>query len=110
MGKLARGKTACGVGQNCALTECTKSGYASPAPKAPPPAPIPPNQICDISKLYGNNNITGNYKLTTKVNGKEYVADVTCKVQMQSKDCWPKQCLHVYLWQDSMLNLIGWLG
>merc|ERR1719436_2113614 len=77
--KIARGKMACGIGQNCALTECTKSGYAAPAPKAPPPAPIPPNQICDISKLYGKNNITGSFKLTTKVNGKKYIADVTCK-------------------------------
>merc|ERR1711936_1275467 len=77
--KIARGKGACGIGQNCALTECTRTGYASPAPKAPPPAPIPPNQICDISKLYGRNNITGDFKLSTKVNGKEYVADVTCK-------------------------------
>merc|ERR550519_1760828 len=77
--KLVRGKGACGVGGNCAVTECTRSGYASPAPKAPPPAPIPPNQICDISNLYGRNNITGDFKLSTKVNGKDYVADVTCK-------------------------------
>ena len=63
--KIVRGKTACGIGQNCALTECSKSGYASPAPQAPPPAPIPANQICDISKLYNNSNITGTYKLTT---------------------------------------------
>merc|ERR1719273_1804381 len=76
--RLARGKMACGVGENCAVTECTKSGYAAPAPQAPPPAPIPPNQICDISKLYNNDNITGTFKLTTKVNGKKYIANVTC--------------------------------
>ena len=63
--KIVRGKTACGIAQNCALTECSKTGYASPAPQAPPPAPIPANQICDISKLYGNSNITGSYTLTT---------------------------------------------
>jgi len=84
--RLYRGKGACGVGGNCVVTECVKSGYASPAPVAPPPPPIPPNQICDISKLYNNNNITGTYKLTTKVNGKKYVADVKCK---KSK-CSPK--------------------
>ena len=49
-------------------------------------APIPPNQICDISKLYGRDDITGTFKLTTKANGKKYVADVTCK---RSK-CSPK--------------------
>jgi hypothetical protein len=76
--KIVRGKTACGIAQNCALTECSKSGYASPAPQAPPPAPIPANQICDISKLYNNSNITGTYTLTTKVNGKKYVASVKC--------------------------------
>ena len=63
--KIVRGKTACGIAQNCALTECSKTGYASPAPQAPPPAPIPANQICDISKLYNNSNITGTYTLTT---------------------------------------------
>merc|ERR1719154_933 len=76
--KIVRGKTACGIAQNCALTECSKTGSASPAPQAPPPAPIPANQICDISKLYNNSNITGTYTLTTKVNGKEYVASVKC--------------------------------
>merc|ERR1712037_324888 len=76
--KIVRGKTACGIAQNCALTECSKSGYASPAPQAPPPAPIPANQICDISKLYKNSNITGTYTLTTTVNGKKYVASVKC--------------------------------
>ena len=63
--KILRGKTECGIGSNCALVECSKSGYASPAPQPPPPTPIPANQICDISKLYKNSNITGNYNLTT---------------------------------------------
>jgi hypothetical protein len=60
--KILRGKTECGIGSNCALVECSKSGYASPAPQAPPPAPIPANKICDVSKLWSN--LTGNYNLT----------------------------------------------
>ena len=63
--KIVRGKMECGIGRHCALVECTKSGSASPAPQAPPPATIAANHICDISKVYGNANITGNYKLTT---------------------------------------------
>jgi hypothetical protein len=55
----------CGIGYHCALVECSKLGSASPAPQAPLPATIPANHICDISKLYGNDNITGKYKLTT---------------------------------------------
>merc|ERR1712210_296849 len=69
-------KMECGIGRHCALVECTKSGSASPAPQAPPPATIPANHICDISKVYGNANITGNYKLTTTIGDKKYVADV----------------------------------
>ena len=63
--KIARGKTECGIGGNCAAVECSKTGTAAPAPQAPAPAPIPANQICDISNLYGNSNITGTYTLTT---------------------------------------------
>ena len=69
----------CGIGGNCALTLCQKYGTAEPAPVAPPPPPIPANQICDISVLYNNGNITGNYTLRTKINGKEYVAEVKCE-------------------------------
>merc|ERR1711971_1342392 len=66
------------VGSQCALVECTKTGTASPAPQAPPPAPIPASQICDISNLYGTSSITGQYTLTTNINGKQYVANVKC--------------------------------
>merc|ERR1719500_1412601 len=76
--KIARGNSECGIGGNCALVECSKTGTASPAPQAPAPAPIPANQICDISNLYGNSNITGQYTLTTTINGKKYVASVKC--------------------------------
>jgi len=76
--KIARGQSECGIGGNCATVECETTGTASPAPQAPPPPPIPANQICDISKLYGTTGITGNYKLTTTINGKSYVADVKC--------------------------------
>ena len=62
--KIARGKSECGIGSNCATVVCSASGIPSPAPQPPPPAPIPPNQICDISKLYWP-GITGNYTLTT---------------------------------------------
>ena len=61
--KIARGNSECGIGGNCALVECSKTGTASPAPQAPPPAPIPANQICDISKLFGSSTITGTYTL-----------------------------------------------
>ena len=63
--KIARGNSQCGIGSQCALVECSKTGTASPAPQAPPPAPIPANQICDISKLYGTSSITGTYTLTS---------------------------------------------
>jgi len=76
--KIARGKTECGIGGNCALVECSKTGTASPAPQAPAPAPVPANQICDISNLYGNSNITGTYTLTTTINGTKYISTVKC--------------------------------
>jgi len=76
--KIRRGSSECGIGGNCAATECTYTGGYTPAPVAPPPPPIPPNQICDISSLYGRSDITGNYTLTTRIDGKEYVADVKC--------------------------------
>ena len=76
--KIYRGAGMCGIGGQCSVTECVRTGSASPAPVAPPPPPIPPNQICDISNLYGRSDITGNYTLRTKINGKEYVADVKC--------------------------------
>jgi C1A family cysteine protease len=76
--KIARGNSECGIGSQCALVECTKTGTASPAPQAPPPAPIPASQICDISNLYGTTGITGQYTLTTTINGKQYVANVKC--------------------------------
>merc|ERR1712088_329736 len=76
--KIARGNSECGIGSQCALVECSKTGTASPAPQAPPPAPIPASQICDISNLYGTSSITGNYTLTTTINGKQYVANVKC--------------------------------
>ena len=64
--KIARGKSECGIGGNCAVVECSKTGTASPAPQAPPPAPIPANQICDISNLYWYyGSINGTYTLTT---------------------------------------------
>merc|ERR1711971_1439478 len=46
--------------------------------QAPPPAPIPASKICDISNLYGTSSITGQYTLTTNINGKQYVANVKC--------------------------------
>ena len=64
--KIRRGSSECGIGGNCAATECTYTGGYTPAPVAPPPPPIPPNQICDISSLYGRSDITGNYTLTTR--------------------------------------------
>merc|ERR1711997_372737 len=76
--KIARGNSECGIGSQCALVECSKTGTASPAPQAPPPAPIPASQICDISNLYGTSSITGQYTLTTTINGKQYVANVKC--------------------------------
>merc|ERR1712172_318216 len=76
--KIARGNSECGIGSQCALVECSKTGTASPAPQAPPPAPIPASQICDISNLYGTSSITGQYTLTTNINGKQYVANVKC--------------------------------
>merc|ERR1712203_652481 len=79
--KIARGNSECGIGSQCALVECSKTGTASPAPQAPPPAPIPASQICDISNLYGTSSITGQYTLTTTINGKQYVANVKCKIQ-----------------------------
>ena len=63
--KIKRGNSECGIGSQCALVECSKTGTASPAPQAPPPAPIPASQICDISNLYGTSSITGQYTLTT---------------------------------------------
>ena len=63
--KIARGKGECSIGSQCALVECSKTGTASPAPQAPPPAPVPANQICDISNLYGTSGITGHYTLTS---------------------------------------------
>ena len=62
--KIARGKSECGIGGNCALVECSKTGTASPAPQAPPPAPVPASQTCDISSLFGSSTITGTYTLT----------------------------------------------
>merc|ERR1711971_478002 len=76
--KIARGNSQCGIGSQCALVECTKTGTASPAPQAPPPAPIPASQICDISNLYGTSSITGQYTLTTTINGNQYVANMKC--------------------------------
>merc|ERR1712129_485445 len=96
--KIARGNTQCGIGSQCVLVECSKTGTASPAPQAPPPAPVPANQICDISKLYGTSSITGTYTLTSTINGKEYVANVKCTNSKCSPACWTKQCLHVHLW------------
>ena len=58
--KILRGKGMCGIGGNCAVTECQQNGKkAAPAPVAPPAPPVPPSQICDISKLYKKKNITG---------------------------------------------------
>ena len=78
--KLARGKGACGIGGNCAVTRCRRSNFenATPAPKPPPPAPIPPNQFCDITDLYGP-GLDGTLGLKTKINGKEYSSVVDCK-------------------------------
>jgi cathepsin L len=76
--KIARGNSECGIGSQCALVECTKTGTASAAPQAPTPAPIPASQICDISNLYGTDQITGHYTLTSTIDKKEYIANVKC--------------------------------
>lgn len=76
--KIARGNSECGIGSQCALVECTKTGTASAAPQAPTPAPIPASQICDISNLYGTDQITGHYTLTSTINKKKYIANVKC--------------------------------
>merc|ERR1719512_415684 len=76
--KIARGKSECGIGGNCALVECSKTGTASPAPQAPPPAPVPASQTCDISNLFGSSTITGTYTLTVTSGGTKYVSSVKC--------------------------------
>jgi len=76
--KIARGNSECGIGSHCALVECSKTGTASPAPQAPPPAPVPASQTCDISSLFGSSTITGTYTLTVTSGGTKYVSSVKC--------------------------------
>ena len=92
--KIARGNSQCGIGSQCALVECSKTGTASPAPQAPPPAPIPANQICDISKLYGTSSITGTYTLTSTSMYFKFIKSTDSRNNLS--DLTTTDCLFIY--------------
>jgi hypothetical protein len=93
--KIARGNSECGIGSQCALVECTKTGTASAAPQAPTPAPIPASQICDISNLYGTDQITGHYTLTSTSMYFKFIKSTDSRDNLS--DLTTTDCLFIYL-------------
>lgn len=72
--KIYRGNNQCGIGKFCYAASCSKTeGKPSDPPIIPPPPPIPPNQICDIKKRWGE--LDGRWIFTIK----GIVSDVTCE-------------------------------
>jgi hypothetical protein len=60
--KIKRGSNECGIGSYCYAAKCEKTtGTLSEPPVLPPPKPIPAEQECDISAIFGK--ITGNFLL-----------------------------------------------
>jgi hypothetical protein len=61
--KIRRGTNECGIGRYCYAAQCEKtSGSLSDPPVTPPPAPIPAQQECDLSKYWPS--LTGSYTLS----------------------------------------------
>jgi hypothetical protein len=61
--KILRGTNECGIGKYCYAAQCEKtSGTPSDPPVTPPPAPIPAQQECDLSKHWPS--LTGTYTLS----------------------------------------------
>ena len=67
--KIRRGVNECGVEKICSVLECESFGSYTTAPVAPPPPPVPLEEKCDVSKMFGS-GITGSYNLrvTSKSN------------------------------------------
>lgn len=86
--RIKRGSNACGVGSICVAVDCTASNRDDEVDDEPEQHRDQEevSSTCDVSTLYNRTDINGNYTLTSKINGDEFVADVTCT----NSECHPR--------------------
>jgi len=61
-----------------APSACDGSDTPITTPAPPPPPTIAPKEKCDVSKLFGTTEISGNFIMTINNFGNEYVSDISC--------------------------------
>jgi len=89
--KIQRGTNHCNVGNFCVWTDAAKDRAPGVVPTARPTTQPPLNLWCDVSKLFGKNNITGNYNLRVWVNDGSGWKPIESKVRCVNSKCTPRQ-------------------
>jgi len=90
--KIARGTNHCNVGSVCVWTDAAKDGTPGVVPTAAPTTQPPLNLWCDMTELFGGNNVTGNYNLRIWVyNSESGWKPIESKVRCVNSKCTPQQ-------------------